>query len=460
MGLKANVKSVEHAKVGRHQIEGVTGLYLHVGDNSARWLFRYHRADGRPTETGLGSLGDVTLAQATDKARELRLQVKSGADPVALKRAKKLERQRETNGKTFADVVGGYANVSLTRSRAAAVRLVRRHAATLMNLPPGDIDADRIDDALQPTLKATPKTARRALNVVADILEYARARKLLPHDHRNPALWRGGFQHLWMKPPPVAHHRALDYRDCPALFARLTARSGSTAAMTLAYLMLCGSRSNEVLGARRDEVSGDVWTIPAERMKNRKAHVVPLTEPALVILAAMRERFPTSDYLFPADHGGRLSSRALEGLLHRRLGLACSVHGFRSSLRDWLGTRPTCQGKPARRSCRTRSAGSRARIDGRARRRRSGRRWSCGRPISRMELDVFRSDVGRTTKSPQNGAKGRCLSVTRHKPCSDSFVTQPDRCRVSSRVSSCGMSSPRELPFGNIAISGTAQEPR
>ena len=348
MGLKANVKAVEHAKVGRHQIEGVKGLYLHVGENSARWLFRYHRPDGRPTETGLGSLGDVTLAEATDKAQELRKQVKSGGDPVALKRATKLERQRQTNGKTFADVVDGYANVSTSATRAAAVKLVRGHAAALMDLQPVEIDADRIDQALEKTRKATPKTARRTLAIIASVLEYARVRKLLPRDHRNPALWRGEFEHLWDDPPPVVHYRARDYRECPALFARLTARSGSTAAMALAFLMLCGSRTGEVLGARRCEVSGDVWTIPAERMKNRKAHVVPLTPPALAILATMRERFPSSDYLFPADHGGRLSYRSLEGLLHRRLGLECSVHGFRSSLRDWLGNetevpRETCE---------------------------------------------------------------------------------------------------------------------
>jgi integrase len=114
---------------------------------------------------------------------------------------------------------------------------------------------------------------------------------------------------------------------------------GSTTALALAYLMLCGSRSGDALGARWSEIDDDapIWEISVTRMKNAKSHVVPLTDPALGILKIMRERHPSSDYLFPADHGGLLSNRALESLIHRQLNLPCSVHGFCSSLRDWLG---------------------------------------------------------------------------------------------------------------------------
>ena len=106
MGLKANMKAVEHAEVGRHSIEGVTGLYLHVGDKGARWLFRYHRPDRRPNETGLGSLADVSLKEAVERAHDLRKLVRSGVDPIALKRE---QRQRQTtDGKTLRDALTMY----------------------------------------------------------------------------------------------------------------------------------------------------------------------------------------------------------------------------------------------------------------------------------------------------------------------------------------------------------------
>ena len=161
-------------------------------------------------------------------------------------------------------------------------------------------------------------------------------------------------------------------------------RHGITTALALAYLMLCGSRSGEALGARWSEIDDDapIWEIPVTRMKNGKSHVVPLTDPALGILKIMRERHPSSDYLFPADHGGLLSNRALESLIHRQLNLPCSVHGFRSSLRDWLGNETDTPRETCEEILSHTVYGWRAHMDCPARPQRSGRRWSCGRPIS------------------------------------------------------------------------------
>jgi integrase len=341
MGLKANVKSVAHAKPGRHQIDGVKGLYLHVGDNSARWLFRYHR-NGRPTETGLGSTADVTLAEAIDKAQEHRKTVKSGGDPVADKRASR--RQPATTALTVADLIDDYeARFAGKPTTQPAMALARRHCRTLFGLPVATLTRSAVRDCLDPLQQRLPKTRALTLRALANVCAYAVENELMTTNPASPSL----FKRTWPPLPIVTHHRALDYRECPRLFQRLMLK-GTTTRLALAYLMLCGSRSEEVLGARRNEVSGDVWSIPAARMKNRKPHVVPLTEPALRILAIMTQRRPGSDYLFPAEHGGRLSRRSLEGLCHRQLKLDCSVHGFRSSLRDWLGNetdvpRETCE---------------------------------------------------------------------------------------------------------------------
>ena len=303
MGLKANVKSVANAKLGRHQIEGVVGLYLHVADNSARWLFRYHRADGRPTETGLGSTRDVTLEEAVERAQELRKVVKSGTDPIELKRQQKLQARTDSvNGTTLGDVIDAYRKAKgEARGVKVTVALVERHAAQLLPVAAIDIDAAAIMKALAKVQAATPKAARLALAAIATVLDFAAVMELVPKDRKNPAQWRGGFQHLWPRPPAKSHYRALAYADAPALFATLIERD-TTPALALAFLMLCGSRTGEVLGARRSEVDlkTSLWNIPGPRMKMRKPHTVPLTKAALDILAVMRQRHPSSDYLFPA----------------------------------------------------------------------------------------------------------------------------------------------------------------
>jgi integrase len=341
--MKANVKSVAAAKPGRHSIEGVKGLYLSVGPTSSRWLYRYHR-NGKPTEAGLGSLDDVSLAQAIDKAQEYRKTVKSGGDPIALKRAAKLERQKETNGKTFADLVDQYeARFKGEPGTRPTAALIRRHCRDLIDRPIQSLDRNAVVACLDPLQRRLPRTRARALRALSTVCGFAEENGLMAMNAADPKL----FKKTWPATPKPTHHRALDYRACPALFQRLMAR-GSTASLALAFLMLTGSRSAEVLGGKRCEVNGDLWSIPATRMKNRKPHVVPLTEPALLILRKATKRRPHSDYLFPANHGGKLSDRCLEGLIHRGLRLDCSVHGFRSSLRDWLGNetevpRETCE---------------------------------------------------------------------------------------------------------------------
>jgi integrase len=339
--LKANVKAVAHAKPGRHQIEGVKGLYLSVGDNSARWLYRYHR-NGRPTEAGLGSTGDVTLAMAIDKAQELRRLVKAGVDPIAAKR--EARRRVASDGMTVGKLVDQYASrFADTPGTRATVALIHRHCRALTDLPLAAVDRAAIVQCLDPLQQRLPKTRARALRALSVVFGYGVENGLMAIDPADAK----SFKRTWPAKPPATHHRAHDYRQCGALYARLIAK-GSTVALAHAFLMLCGSRTTEVLAARRSEVDSDVWKIPAARMKNHKDHVVPLTRPALAILATMRERFPNSDFLFPADHGGRLSDRCLEGLCHRQLKLDCSVHGFRSALRDWLGNetdvpRETCE---------------------------------------------------------------------------------------------------------------------
>ena len=283
----------------------------------------------------------MTLKEAVERAQDLRKQVLQGIDPVGQKRQQKLQARTDSvNGTTLGDVLDAYRKAKgAAHGAKVTIALIERHAAQLLTgIPVSAIDAAQIMNALVKVQAATPKAARLVLAALATVLDFAAVMELVPKDRKNPAMWRGGFQHLWPRPPAKAHYRALPYADAPALFATLIERD-TTPALALAFLMLCGSRTGEVIGGRRSEVDlkTSLWNIPGPRMKMRKPHTVPLTKPALDILAIMRTRHPSSSYLFPAEHGGKMGNRTLEGLIHRALGLECSVHGMRSALRDWLG---------------------------------------------------------------------------------------------------------------------------
>jgi integrase len=330
--IKANVKSVEHAKPGRHQIDGVTGLYLHVGDNGARrWLFRYHRPDGRANETGLGGYGDpLLLAAACKRARELRAAVKSGRDPIAEKRELKRHEQQAVNGKTsFGDVTKQYAKAFATRAGTRVlVQLIDRHAADLMNRPIASVTTADIRDALDTVQAAHPKAARRALNGVSIVMGYAVANQLR---EGNPASWEI-FKFLWPPLPPTEHYRSMPAKETPALFAKLLAK-GTVSSLGLAFTIATAARQSETIGMKWDDLRLDerLWVVPADKIKMRREHRVPLSDAALDILNRARALNVRSDYVFPGLGGGRLSSRSLETAAHRQFDLPYAVHGFRAT---------------------------------------------------------------------------------------------------------------------------------
>ena len=155
----------------------------------------------------------------------------------------------------------------------------------------------------------------------------------------NPARWRGHLDHLLPKPGKLTrgHHAAMPYRDVPAFVATLRERSG-VAALALEFAILTAARSGEVMGARWAEIDleAKVWTVPGSRMKAGRVHRVPLSGRALEIVKALGEA-KTGEFVFPGTKPGKpLSVMALEMVL-RRMNVDVTVHGFRSSFRDWAG---------------------------------------------------------------------------------------------------------------------------
>jgi integrase len=181
------------------------------------------------------------------------------------------------------------------------------------------------------------ETASRLRGRIEKVLDAARAKGF--RNGENPARWRGHLDHLLPKQSKLirGHHAAMPYNDIAAFVGRLR-QSDSLAARALELTILTAARSGEILGMRWSEIDLDkrVWTLPPDRMKAGREHRVPLPECAVAILRQLAE-IRTGDFVFPGQRKNRpLSNMAMEMML-RRMNADFTVHGFRSSFRDWAG---------------------------------------------------------------------------------------------------------------------------
>lgn len=337
-GSKLTARTVATAKPGRFG-DG-RGLYLVVSESGARkWVFRFTFA-GRVTEMGLGGAGAISLAEARRFADEARREVAAGRNPIEARR----EAARIAASKpTFGRCVDAFLEAKSSewrneKHRAQWAMTLRTYAAPLRDLPIDEVDTEAVLSVLQPLWQSVPETASRLRGRIEAVLDAARAQG---HRHgENPARWRGHLDHLLAKRQKLArgHHAAMPYSDVPAFVARLRPRE-AVAALALEFTILTAARSGEVLGARWPEfdLEAKVWTIPATRMKAGKEHRVPLSTRAVSILAKLGEA-RIGDFVFPGQRSGKpLSGMAMEMVLRRMKAEGVTVHGFRSSFRDWCG---------------------------------------------------------------------------------------------------------------------------
>jgi integrase len=334
------------------------GLWLQVTPNGRgrSWVFRY-RFNGRDREMGLGALDTIGLAEAREYATQCRKLLKGTpttqpVDPIEYRRSLHNEAKlAATRAKTFKGCAEAYIAAHQGGWRNP------KHAAqwpatlgTYVYPVMGDLPVDAIDTAvvmkaLQPIWQEKPETASRLRGRIEAVLDWAKTAGYRNGD--NPARWRGHLQNLLMKPSSAAkaarrskgrgeHHAALPYRDIGAFMIDLRQQDG-IAARALEFAILTASRTNEVLGARWEEFKDGVWTVPAERMKAGKEHRLPLSKPALAIVEKMAE-IRDGDFVFPGDNPGRPLSNMSMLMLLRRMGRGdLTVHGFRSTFRDWAG---------------------------------------------------------------------------------------------------------------------------
>jgi integrase len=321
------------------------GLYLHVTANGTRsWIYRY-QLDGKRRDMGLGPVEPGNeLAHARDRLAKLRALTRDGIDPIDAKRKAKAARVvAQAKAMTFRDCAEAYIARNKPKWRspkslAAWEGTLRDYAYPVLGeLAAASIDTTLVLKVLEPIWNTKTETASRLRGRIESVLDFAKALKVREGD--NPAAWRGNLDDILPAPGQVAavdHHAALDYRKIAELMARLAA-TDTIASRALRFTVLTCARTGEALGARWDEIdmAERLWVVPKERMKSKREHVVALSDDALAILAEM-QTIRTSDHVFPGQKEGTPLSNMALLMLMRRLGHGdLTVHGFRSTFRDW-----------------------------------------------------------------------------------------------------------------------------
>ncbi|MBG0795059.1 integrase arm-type DNA-binding domain-containing protein [Methylocystis sp. H62] len=334
---KLTTRKVETAKPGRYGDGG--GLYLVVSPSGAKkWVFRFSWR-GRPTHAGLGPVIAVSLARAREKAADARAMVADGVNPIESKRE---GRRLAAKTKTFGEVADDVIKTKAARWRNAKHQAQWRttlatYAAPLRSKPVDQIDTAAVLAVLTPIWNEKPETASRVRGRIEAVLDFAGAHGMRSGD--NPARWHGPLSiMLGEQRRSRGHFDAMPYSDVPAFMERLR-KTDSVTALALEFIVLTAARAGEALGATWSEVDFDakVWIVPAGRMKAEREHRTPLSDRALAILQKLHTA-RTNEFVFPGrDRGKHASPSAVGALLRRMEAGEATVHGFRSSFRDWTG---------------------------------------------------------------------------------------------------------------------------
>lgn len=320
------------------------GIYLRIDAKGGKsWAFRYKRGDVAHW-CGLGSSHDVSLAEARELARQCRVMLRNGLDPIT-ERRRAVARARAGAGPTFEEAARAYIEAHMPewkneKHAAQWGATLAAYAFPIMGaIPVNLLDTGHVLAVLRPVWLAKSETASRLRGRIESVLDAATARGWRTGE--NPARWRGHLDNLLAarsKVSRVVHHAAMPWRELPGLMAKL-AESGAVSARCLQFLILTAARSGEARGASWQEIDLDagVWAIPGERMKAGREHRVPLSAPALAILREMLTHRHGADALvFPGGRPGRpLSDVALAKALRVAGGEDATVHGLRSTFRDW-----------------------------------------------------------------------------------------------------------------------------
>lgn len=369
-----DVKRLQHPGAGGNvtfAVGGVSGLLLQITPNNGRtWLLRV-TVGGKRREIGLGGFPDVTLAQARERARETKDQIRKGIDPVEERKAARAALTAARHrGLTFSEAVESCLTSKLDAFRNAKHRDQWRNTLATYAIPELGgmlVHEITVQDVLrvlnQPTgtpgetlWQAKTETASRLRGRIEAVLSWATVAGHRTGD--NPARWAGNLKELLPAATKVAkqdNQPALQIDDAPRWFAALRSREGM-GSRALELAALTAARSSEVRGARWDEIDleAGVWIVPAARMKMDREHRVPLPKDAIALLRSL-PRMEGNPLVFPATRGAQLSDMTLSATMKRmheadlaaggagfvdRVSKRPAVpHGLRSTFRDWVAER-------------------------------------------------------------------------------------------------------------------------
>jgi integrase len=304
------------------------GLWLQISESGTKaWLFRY-MINGRARHMGLGPLHTVNLAEARQRARQERQLILDGKDPIEVKYAARAA-SRSAENMSFKDAAQQFIELYESSWRNARHRqqwreTLRAYAYPVLGgRPVSAIDSALITHTLAPIWTDKPETAKRVKQRIERVIQWVKDGMPLP--------MQGASKR-------VQHHPALSFAELPAFMGELRSLE-EIRARALEFTILTASRTSEVLKATWDEIDleAKVWTIPVERMEGNREHRVPLSAEAIQILRSLPH--DGLELVFLGSHAGRpMSPDAMQRLITRlRPGL--TVHGFRSSFRDWAGDR-------------------------------------------------------------------------------------------------------------------------
>jgi integrase len=316
---------------------------------SRRWAFIF-RWDGKLKEMGLGSASVLSLADAREMATSYRGLLAKHISPLEARRAEERRQAEEQRtravGRTFGEVAKHYHAAHEGSWKNAKVRKqwlpsLEHYCVSIWNKPVDAIGTDDVVAILQPIWTSKAETASRTRGRIEAVLDAARVRGLVDKDRANPARFKGHLRHLLGKRQKLqrGHHAALPYAEVAQFMAQLRARK-AMAALALEFAVLTGGRTSETLEApwREFDLETRLWIIPRERMKGKREHRVPLSDYCIEILKKLEPMKAGPDsYVFPGTKSGQpLSSMSMLMLL-RRMKVPVTVHGFRSTVRDWAG---------------------------------------------------------------------------------------------------------------------------
>lgn len=332
--MKLTVLKVKRLR-RRGRYADVRNLYLQVSEAGTKsWVFMWKRDDVRYAR-GLGPVDALSLRDARELADQMRRELHARGD------LPKGRDRRTVGAVTFGQMADALFEAMSPSWRHPKYhyqwrRTLQKHCAPLREKPVAEISTEDVLAVLTPLWSKVPVTASKTRARIEAVLDYAQARS-----HRsgeNPARWRGHLAKLLPRPRGlVRHFNAMPYADLPGFMPKLQAVEG-VGARALEFAILTAARSGEVRGMRWSEVdlTGKVWTVPAARMKGGREHRVPLSGRAVAILRKM-EKLRVSEYVFPSYRDGHVLSDMTLMMALRRLGADVTVHGFRSSFRDWAG---------------------------------------------------------------------------------------------------------------------------